>query len=78
VRTIDYAFSPGGINVPAGTTVRWENQGAVVHTATDTQLRWDTGDIASGQTGSVTFNTPGTYIYNCSPHPWMIGRVVVT
>jgi outer membrane protein assembly factor BamB len=27
--------------------------------------------------GSITFDTPGTYTYNCSPHPWMIAQVIV-
>jgi plastocyanin len=46
--------------------------------ATDAKQAWDTGEIRAGKSQSVTFDTPGVYIYNCVPHPWMIGRVTVT
>jgi hypothetical protein len=26
----------------------------------------------------VTFNRPGTYNYTCTPHPFMIGQIIVT
>jgi plastocyanin len=63
--------------VPVGTTLSWQNTGAVIHTATENSGKWDTGDIASGETKSITFDTAGIYTYTCSPHPWMIGQVVV-
>jgi len=78
VSTLDYAFLPVRISVPAGTTLTWFNQGAVIHTATASNQAWDTGDIPSGASAAVTFNTAGTYNYNCSPHPWMIGQITVT
>jgi quinohemoprotein ethanol dehydrogenase len=78
IDTADYQFTPVRTSVPAGTTLTWSNSGAVIHTATSTQGGWDTGDIPAGGAVSVTFNTAGTYTYNCQPHPWMIGQVVVT
>ena len=39
---------------------------------------WDTGLLANGQSATVTFNRPGTYNFNCSPHPSMIGQIIVT
>jgi quinohemoprotein ethanol dehydrogenase len=74
----DYDYFPRRVSVPAGTTVSWANVGAVIHTATDSKGNWDTGDIRSGETGSVTLSSAGTYNYSCTPHPWMIGQVVVT
>ena len=73
----DFFFTPNRIQVPVGTTVSWQNNGASVHTATDSKGAWDTGDVNPGETASVTFDTAGTYTYNCSPHPWMIGQVIV-
>jgi len=49
----------------------------LIHTATEIKGAWNTGDVAPGETKSVTFDTPGTYTYNCSPHPWMIAQVIV-
>lgn len=39
---------------------------------------WDSGDITSGETWEVTFDTPGTYLYTCPHHDEMVGIVVVT
>jgi plastocyanin len=78
IRTLDYAFQPVRVQVAVGTTLSWENVGAVIHTATSSTRAWDTGDIASGATASVTFDTAGTFNYTCSPHPWMIGQIQVT
>ena len=39
---------------------------------------WDTGLLAKGESASVTFNRPGTYNFICTPHPSMIGQVIVT
>jgi plastocyanin len=73
----DYDFFPRRVQVPAGTTLSWNNTGAVIHTATDSQGGWDTGDIRPGETGSVTFSSAGTFAYSCAPHPWMIGQVQI-
>ena len=32
----------------------------------------------SGESFTYTFDTAGTYVYVCTPHPWMIGEVQVT
>jgi plastocyanin len=73
----DYDFFPRRVQLPAGSTVSWENKGAVIHTATDSKGAFDTGDIRAGETGSVTISAAGTYTYSCSPHPWMIGQVII-
>jgi quinohemoprotein ethanol dehydrogenase len=73
----DYFFTPSRIQVNVGDTVTWQNNGPSVHTATESKGVWDTGDIAPGESKSVTFDAAGTYVYNCSPHPWMIGQVIV-
>jgi quinohemoprotein ethanol dehydrogenase len=77
-RTLDFRFEPQGVTVPKGTTLSWENLGSTVHTASETKGVWDTGEFASGEVKSIAFDTPGTYDYICKPHPWMIGRIVIT
>jgi quinohemoprotein ethanol dehydrogenase len=77
IDTADYSFTPVRVSVPVGTTLTWSNSGAVIHTATSNG-NFDTGDIPAGTSATVTFNTAGTFIYNCLPHPWMVGQVVVT
>jgi hypothetical protein len=34
--------------------------------------------MRNGQAIGVTFNQPGTYDYTCTPHPFMMGQVIVT
>lgn len=73
----NYAFTPNTITVKAGTTVMFTNNDTVSHTATADDGSFDTGTIQGGQTGEVTFDTPGTYLYHCSLHPNMTGTIVV-
>jgi quinohemoprotein ethanol dehydrogenase len=73
----DYFFTAQRVQVPVGTTLSWKNNGSSTHTATESTGAWDTGDIAPGATASLTFDTPGTYNYSCTPHPWMLGQVIV-
>jgi quinohemoprotein ethanol dehydrogenase len=79
VQIVDYGFNANRITVPAGTEVTWTNAGNEVHTATAADGSWDTGNITGGGgVASIKFDTPGTYTYNCTPHPFMLGQVVVT
>jgi len=73
----DYRFFPNRVQVTPGSTVTWNNKGAVIHTATDSNGAFDTGDVPAGQAAQVTFQSAGTFTYNCTPHPWMIGQVIV-
>jgi plastocyanin len=74
----EYGYGPARIRVKAGTTVTWTNVGDLNHTATALENRvWDTGDLAPGNSKTITFNEPGVYYYLCTPHPWMYGQVIV-
>ena len=74
----EYSYGPDNMSVPVGTTVTFTNGGQVAHTVTDQKANFDTDLIQPGDSASVTFNTPGSYIYFCVPHPWMIAQVVVS
>jgi YVTN family beta-propeller protein len=76
--TIDkFAFSPASITVKAGQAVTFTNNDSVTHTATSTTGAWDSGEIATGSSYTVTLNQPGMYTYRCDIHPFMQGTVVV-
>jgi quinohemoprotein ethanol dehydrogenase len=83
VDIVDYAFNPGTIIVPPGTTVTWTNKSSgQPHSATSTvsetnPVAFDSGILNPGESYSFTFDTPGTYDYFCVPHPFMRGKVVV-
>ena len=75
----DYEFLPAELKIAAGTTVTWTNIGGVPHTATAEDESFDTGVLGNGESGSYTFEEPGTYPYICTLHPSsMKATVVVT
>lgn len=73
----NFAFVPEELTITAGDTVTWTNEDVVIHTATSVDGAFDSGDLAQGESWSMTFNTPGTYDYLCTPHPFMVGRIIV-
>jgi plastocyanin len=77
VEIADFAFQPAELTITPGETVTWTNLDGVAHTATATDGSWDTGLLDEGESGSITFTTPGTYEYRCTPHPSMTGRIIV-
>ena len=77
VKMVDYSFTPERISIAAGADVTFTNNGAQPHDATG-EGGWDTGLISPGQSAVVRFDTPGVYSYQCTPHPFMIGQIIVT
>jgi plastocyanin len=78
VRIEDFRFEPTTLNVTPGTVIVWTNEDSAPHTATANDDSFDTSRLDRGESGEITFETPGTYPYVCDFHSWMEGRVVVT
>ncbi len=76
----NYAFAPASVSVAAGTEVTWVNEDTVPHTVTTKSgpASFDSGQIASGGSYSVIFESAGTYSYYCIDHPQMTASVTVT
>ncbi len=73
-----FAFSPATVTVKKGTTVVWTNNDSVGHTVTGGERGPTSRLLGQGETYSFTFDTSGTFGYQCSPHPSMRGSVIVT
>jgi len=73
----DNFFQPGSITIQVGSAVEWKNTGNLPHTVTASSGAFDSGMLKKGETFSQTFEAPGTFSYNCSFHPEMVGSVVV-
>jgi plastocyanin len=73
----DFTFSPGRIEIDAGSTIVWTNRGQVSHSVTSGPGGFDTGLIEPGERRGLTFRQPGTYPFHCTPHPFMTGVIVV-
>ena len=66
---VDFAFQPSSIQVTAGGSVTWTNNGEEPHDATANNGGFATGTIEAGSSGSVTFDQAGTFSYFCTIHP---------
>src|SRR5437879_6233156 len=78
VEILNFRFNPDNIVIKAGTSITATNHGAFPHTWSDQGGAWDTGILQTGQSKTLTFNTPGVYHFYCKPHPWMVGVLTVT
>jgi plastocyanin len=78
----NFAFSPASTTVKKGTTVTWTNQDSTTHTVigdgSNTPSGFGSSQLRQGAKYSFTFNTAGTYAYQCGIHPSMQGTITVT
>lgn len=77
----DFAFRPDSLTVPVGATVTWvncEDVGQEPHTTTsDTSGVWNSPDLGPGARFSRRFATAGAFPYHCTPHDFMMAKVIV-
>jgi glucose dehydrogenase len=73
----EWAVYPNRVKVKAGTKVTFTNGGKRPHSANAMDGSWSTGPIQPGQSATVTFDKPGTYIYNSKENPWSYGELTV-
>jgi len=71
------AYQPSITTVTVGETVTWRNTTLLPHTVTAVEGSFNSGKLNGGESFSVTFTTPGTFLYKCLIHPTMKGTVVV-
>jgi plastocyanin len=76
VSIVDFSFEPATLDVTAGATVVWTNDGVAPHTVTGDFA--DSGVLEPGQTFSHTFAEIGDYSYVCAIHPQMTGTIRVS
>jgi len=75
VTIADFAFAPATVTISAGESVTWTNQDGTDHTATGSGF--DTEALGTGESSTITFDTAGTFAYDCAIHPTMHGEVIV-
>jgi plastocyanin len=76
VSIVDFAFKPGTLTVPKGSTVTFSNTSDMTHTATR-EGSFDTGPIKPGRSASIHLGRRGTFRFHCLIHPSMHGKIVV-
>ena len=75
----DMAYEPADVNIPLGYAVTWTNNDPTPHTVTsqDKAAKFDSGDLAQGQSFTHVFDKAGKFTYVCAHHPSMKGTVTV-
>jgi plastocyanin len=72
----DISFKPETVTIARGGTVRWTwKDGDVPHNVTFAARHSTTKH--DGGTYKLTFKTAGTFKYECTIHPGMVGKVIV-
>lgn len=77
VDMVDMVFKEDSLEITPGTTVRWVNKDPIAHTATSDDGIWDSSFLVEGDSYEYTFTEVGEYPYTCTPHPEMVGMIVV-
>ena len=73
----DNEFRPNHVSVPSGTTVTWTNDDSFPHDVTFSEGP-ASGVLDGGDAWEHAFAEAGTFDYECTIHPGMVGRVTVT
>jgi plastocyanin len=71
------AFAPAHVDVLAGDTVTWSNEGARRHDVHAQDGAWASPAVFAGEHYARTFDHAGAVAYYCSIHPFMRGEVDV-
>jgi plastocyanin len=74
-----YTFDPAGVTLKRGGTVTWSNSTGVTHNVVFTSAPGVPANVADFGSGSQsrTFDTAGTYEFQCTHHSSMSGTIVV-
>ncbi len=74
----NFVFSPSALTINKGDKVTWTNMDSVMHTVTsDSGSELDSELLSKGESYSHTFDSKGTFEYNCSPHQNMKATIIV-
>ena len=68
VRMGTFTFTSPEVHISSGTTVSWVNGSNDTHTVTADDGAYDSGDVPSGESFSMSFDEPGRYQYYCVYH----------
>jgi plastocyanin len=74
-----FSFKPSEVAIARTGTVTWTNESGTGHNVTFAASAGAPNDIPAYTSGSAsrTFNTAGTFNYQCTLHSGMAGKVVV-
>jgi plastocyanin len=79
--TIDnYQFAPATLTIAVGSSVTWTNHDSDIHSVAADDgdpVMFKSAGLDTDDKFTFTFAKAGTYLYHCSLHPHMTGKIVV-
>lgn len=73
----NFAYTPGSVTIPVGSTVKFVQDDEVPHTVTAADGSFDSGNLSQHQIWTHTFTVAGTYDYYCAYHTYMKGKIII-
>ncbi|QNG17849.1 copper-binding protein [Rhodococcus triatomae] len=80
VEVKNMAYSPATVTIEKGQTVQWQfDDSGLPHDVVGDGALGETlrSELLTEGTYSYTFEEAGTFSYHCTPHPAMVGTVIV-
>ena len=78
VRVENMSYSPASVTIKKGETVEWIfDDNGLPHDVVETADETFKSELLTEGSYSYTFEEAGTFDYHCTPHPMMLGTVVV-
>ena len=73
----NFMFHPAILTITAGSTVTWVNEDEEPHTIVSATGLFRSEALDTHASFSFKFDKPGTYLFACSIHPQMTGKILV-
>ena len=77
ITVLNSGYSPSTVTVPPGSTLIFESNSDIDHTVTQTNGSTFDKVIHARGTIILKLTKPGTYKYDCTYHPYMVGTIIV-
>lgn len=80
IEVSNMSYSPASVTIEKGQTVQWhfDDSGLPHDVAGDGPLEGDLkSELLTEGTYEYTFDEAGTFTYHCTPHPAMVGTIIV-
>ena len=78
VRVENMSYSPASVTIAKGETVEWIfDDNGLPHDVVESANETFKSELLTEGSYSYTFEEAGTFDYHCTPHPMMLGTVVV-
>ncbi len=72
------SYNPASVTISKGETVEWVfADNGLPHDVVEDDSEMFESDLLTEGSYSYTFDEAGTFTYHCTPHPMMLGTVVV-